>query len=188
MKTCSKCRIKKELKQFYKCKSSKDHFQWQCIECQKQYKKQHRKIYLEIEKQYNKKWNSGKGKESRKKYSNTPKGRFTSYKRNAKVSHRLFELSFNFASQLFLSNCFYCNSTPEPMNGIDRIDNNLGYTENNCVSCCEQCNKMKSGYSKKEWIRQCIKIVSYIQQKEGDEIEHFKTVIQKDQSRSSSYP
>jgi hypothetical protein len=28
-------------------------------------------------------------------------------------------------------------------NGIDRVDNKKGYTEENCVSCCGLCNRMK---------------------------------------------
>jgi hypothetical protein len=28
-------------------------------------------------------------------------------------------------------------------NGIDRVDNTLGYSKENCVSCCKICNYMK---------------------------------------------
>jgi hypothetical protein len=53
-------------------------------------------------------------------------------------------------------NCVYCGKVPSRnfnghptfngtylYNGIDRVDNNRGYTIDNCVSCCWECNSMK---------------------------------------------
>ena len=57
---------------------------------------------------------------------------------------------------LIKENCKYCNRKPEErnlhygkdnsrkVNGIDRIDSNKGYTIDNCVPCCEICNRMKT--------------------------------------------
>jgi hypothetical protein len=41
--------------------------------------------------------------------------------------------------------CFYCDEIPpgETHNGIDRIDNNIGYTLENIVPCCTMCNMLK---------------------------------------------
>lgn len=55
--------------------------------------------------------------------------------------------------------CFYCGSEPVAKsrykdekrktratifaNGIDRVDNNKGYSIENCVPCCSICNEMK---------------------------------------------
>ena len=41
-------------------------------------------------------------------------------------------------------------------NGIDRIDSSLGYTFENCVSCCKRCNLGKNDLSQSDflaWIR-----------------------------------
>lgn len=41
-------------------------------------------------------------------------------------------------------------------NGIDRVDNTKGYTVDNCVPCCEMCNKAKRDKTVaefKQWIR-----------------------------------
>lgn len=38
------------------------------------------------------------------------------------------------------------------VNGIDRVDNKIGYTKNNCVPCCWDCNKIKSDYTIYEWL------------------------------------
>lgn len=54
--------------------------------------------------------------------------------------------------------CHYCGSPPEiqvklgsysrwTRNGIDRVDNSIGYTPENSVTCCFACNRMKSTLS-----------------------------------------
>ena len=42
--------------------------------------------------------------------------------------------------------------------GIDRKDNNKGYTNDNCVPCCGFCNKMKMDHSIDEFYSQIIRI------------------------------
>ena len=45
-------------------------------------------------------------------------------------------------------------------NGLDRIDSGLGYTKENCVSCCWICNRAKRDMSQKdfmEWIDRLVK-------------------------------
>ena len=49
------------------------------------------------------------------------------------------------------------NSTPKQI-GIDRVDNTLGYTSNNVVSCCTECNFMKRTMNYQTFINKCIKI------------------------------
>ncbi len=56
---------------------------------------------------------------------------------------------------LHKENCHYCGAPPSNIyscptyngsytyNGIDRIDNNIGYTINNVVPCCADCNYFK---------------------------------------------
>lgn len=83
---------------------------------------------------------------------------------------------FNISEELFctliLQNCAYCNSEPQTKyniapskkykhnrvlmyNGIDRVDNTIGYLESNIVPCCEKCNMAKRDMSIqefKEWV------------------------------------
>jgi hypothetical protein len=53
-------------------------------------------------------------------------------------------LSFEDFKTYVLSPCYYCTSfVAEEVNGIDRINNDIGYEKDNCVACCETCNMMK---------------------------------------------
>jgi hypothetical protein len=36
-------------------------------------------------------------------------------------------------------------------NGVDRVNNSLGYTKDNCKPCCKMCNKMKGTMSLEEF-------------------------------------
>ncbi len=46
----------------------------------------------------------------------------------------------------------YAKSTVIFVNGIDRIDSNVGYILENCVPCCFPCNFAKSDRTQKEFI------------------------------------
>ena len=73
-------------------------------------------------------------------------------------------LSFDTFCKLSLSPCYYCGivgcssfkdrSTEliVKFNGIDRIDNNIGYTEENSVSCCKYCNTAKLDRTEQEFL------------------------------------
>lgn len=37
------------------------------------------------------------------------------------------------------------------LNGVDRLDNSVGYEPYNCVSCCKQCNTMKMNFTEQEF-------------------------------------
>jgi hypothetical protein len=47
--------------------------------------------------------------------------------------------------ELFESHCFFCGAAPpeDKSWGIDRLQNKLGYTYDNCVPCCQVCNFAK---------------------------------------------
>jgi len=83
---------------------------------------------------------------------------FGSYKRNARSRNYIWDLPYEKFVELINSNCYYCgieksnyvkcyfyeDEKPSlPFNGVDRIDNNIGYTIENSVPCCKQCNSSK---------------------------------------------
>lgn len=106
-----------------------------------------------------------------KKDNSAFNGLYNSYKFKAKERGLSFELTKETFKNYTKLNCFYCNGTPSNSykqvagsggiyiyNGIDRIDNKLGYTENNAVSCCGTCNHAKAQLTYDEFIRMVIKI------------------------------
>ena len=92
---------------------------------------------------------------------------FYDYKQKAKVRKLEFSLSKEEFKNIVLQNCYYCNTPPLQeafgsydnknrknrelskflYNGIDRLDNNEGYTVNNSVACCRDHNWMKKDLS-----------------------------------------
>ncbi|MCO6500053.1 MAG: hypothetical protein J5I47_06710 [Vicingus serpentipes] len=66
-------------------------------------------------------------------------------------------------------NCHYCGDSPIEkthqnlhgsiyINGLDRINNDLGYTTDNVVPCCEWCNKMKLDKNQSDFLNKIEKI------------------------------
>lgn len=98
------------------------------------------------------------------------------YKRNAEKRELKFSLTNDQFKDLIFGHCHYCGSKPTlskftssqsnrrdrelSYNGIDRVDNSMGYEYDNCVSCCHICNVAKSDLSFdefKSWIKRLVK-------------------------------
>lgn len=75
------------------------------------------------------------------------------------------------AFDLITRNCTYCDHAPKwPTDrvGIDRIDNNVGYHIDNCVSCCFTCNSAKGVMSReefKDWVDRIYKFINNLSRK-----------------------
>ncbi len=82
------------------------------------------------------------------------------YKHAAFKRNIEFKLTLDKFKELTYENCIYCGLVPQQIitprkstggsdwgdykyNGIDRTNNSIGYVENNCVSCCKDCNYAK---------------------------------------------
>lgn len=148
MKKCTKCKKEKEsnLKNFYKDSRAKDGLSSSCKECggnirKKYFQENHSKILI-LKKQYRK----------------TPKSKYSRYKTSARVRKYYFELTLEEFSKLIYQRCYYCGS--EEFIGIDRKDNKKGYTVENSVSCCKECNFSKHTQNASEFIERCKKIAS----------------------------
>lgn len=87
------------------------------------------------------------------------------YQRSAAKRGLAWELTREFALDLFTQRCFYCGTEPDReisikggghpvlVNGIDRIDSSLGYISTNCVPCCSTCNFAKRDLTFEQWTR-----------------------------------
>lgn len=86
---------------------------------------------------------------------------YRQYKKRGIESGKGFSLTREEFEFLIFSNCAYCDSPPSNCwkvesefssvalfyNGIDRVDNLIGYHKENCVACCIICNVAKSDMS-----------------------------------------
>ena len=96
---------------------------------------------------------------------------YRSYRRSAKVRKLEFNLTKELFRKLITSNCYYCGGDPvyvsyQPglnggfaYNGLDRMNNNIGYIESNVVTCCKICNRAKRNLTLDcfiNWIKQLV--------------------------------
>lgn len=93
---------------------------------------------------------------------------FKNYQKAAKRRGYFFELNKEQFNNLISGNCHYCGVEPLTnwfgtkrtiidtskfkYNGVDRIDNSIGYTMDNCVSCCKFCNNAKNTMTTEDFI------------------------------------
>jgi hypothetical protein len=96
------------------------------------------------------------------------------YKAGAKRRKRKFKLTEEEFLTICKSNCKYCNCPPTQVssgdkgcngkfiyNGIDRVDNNKGYTIENSVACCSICNIAKHQLSKDEFLNWITRVYNH---------------------------
>jgi len=83
---------------------------------------------------------------------------FSLYRTKAINHNKEWELNKEEFEKITKMNCFYCNSVPSNVSkkhnyeyiysGIDRVDNEKGYTKDNIVPCCYECNTKKGAITK----------------------------------------
>jgi hypothetical protein len=74
---------------------------------------------------------------------------YKDWMRRAYKNGRTFELSSSQFQAIVLKPCHYCGfQKSEQCIGIDRSDNQKGYTTDNCVPCCKLCNRIKHAFDK----------------------------------------
>jgi hypothetical protein len=87
---------------------------------------------------------------------------YSTYKSGAIRKGVSFELSFDAFYELTQKECYYCGRKPfqtlynkrypdRVYNGVDRIDSYRGYTTDNVVPCCRDCNFAKRTLTQKEF-------------------------------------
>jgi len=87
--------------------------------------------------------------------------RYERYLKGASKRGLVFELALGEFQVLTSSPCAYCDSPPDPHNGVDRQDNRQGYTKDNSVPCCWPCNRMKGDLDYGVFLRQIQRIYTY---------------------------
>ncbi len=103
------------------------------------------------------------------------------YKRNAKLYNRAWELSEEEFLKLTQEPCHYCGTLAfseiklkygmnggYAYNGIDRVDNSVGYIPSNVVTCCKRCNGAKSDMSYDDFVAWIIAVNKHLILKEDN--------------------
>lgn len=99
----------------------------------------------------------------------TYKDVYREYVKKSKVRDIDFSLSLEDAAELFTKPCFYCGNSPNNCRvrqsgtqvfyqGLDRVNNEIGYQKDNIVPCCKYCNSFKMERSQDEFFKHVEKI------------------------------
>lgn len=162
MKSCSKCKEIKPFEEFSKKASTKSGLQPQCKKCQSEYTREYnRKNKEEVLRKNRERNRRPDFIKKRKEYLNSPHAKYLRYKNSAKNTGRVFEFTEEKFIELFWKKpCTYCGESIESV-GVDRVDSSLGYTENNSVPCCEDCNRLKMDRNYDDWVNKMVKILKH---------------------------
>lgn len=99
------------------------------------------------------------------------------YKNSAKARNIKFNLSKHYFKRLINSRCEYCRCKYDEFNGIDRMQSDLDYTPNNCVTCCQMCNRAKLTMSPCDFLDRMYEIRGFKTTKDiVNEINQYETV------------
>ena len=86
---------------------------------------------------------------------------FRDTKRGAANRGYEFSLTREQVYSLVQQNCTYCGISPGNRIGLDRVDNERGYTPDNIVPCCEDCNRAKLTRTTEEFLSWAERVVRY---------------------------
>ena len=132
---CNKCKENKPIDCFYKNNSRKWGINTTCMPCERS-------------KMLN--------------FNATDKGRYGAHRRGARIRNLNFDISLEQYIQIAYKPCNYCGKFfRKNTNGIDRVDNNVGYVFENCVACCLVCNRMKNDLEKEEFFNHLLLILKH---------------------------
>lgn len=101
-------------------------------------------------------------KEENKKYS--------SYIKRAKDKQFQFEFTKDEFVSIINSPCVYCGITK--LNGLDRIDSNMGYTKANVQPCCGECNMAKYTMTHEQYINFIKRVYNHISMKDLQRLQY----------------
>ena len=100
---------------------------------------------------------------------------YYTYKKSAEKRGLEFDISKDEFRMITKENCFYCGVKPAQImngtakklygdwiyNGIDRIDDEIGYVSGNILPSCKKCNYAKQGMTTSDFIDHINKIYHY---------------------------
>lgn len=128
------------------------------------------------------KWHlNNKEHRSRKDKTNhrSPSYRWHLLKQNAKKRELECSITREQFEEASKRPCLYCKGALDTDSGwgshIDRLDNSLGYTFDNSVSCCDFCNRIKQDLLSVTEAKEVIKIIIEMRSKSNARTENSST-------------
>lgn len=109
------------------------------------------------------------------------RGKYTAYKNAALRRGYEYSITFEQFLNLTAKPCLYCGALPNKThrstnctnvfvyNGIDRFINSIGYTAENSVPCCWECNNAKGILDGPEYLALCRRISQHWNNREMEE-------------------
>lgn len=113
------------------------------------------------------------------------KAAFSRIKKDARAANREFSIKLEEFRYLSQQNCYYCGGAPANLityrgqnsftfryfmySGLDRINNEVGYTRQNVVPCCIICNRAKNSMPFKDFIDWINRLTQYTQWKANEQ-------------------
>lgn len=168
MKKCISCTTSNSIRWYRQEKYNKSSGNL-CNRCYS--KRAHQNEDKEYEIKYRKEYNSRpsvikRRNEWQRNHVSKPEIRLYRAKHKAKSRNLEFLLTLDQYSFLVKQPCYYCQKPISPYGGgLDRVDNNAGYTLINSVACCKLCNVMKRDLTQKDFYSHTQKIVEVLLQR-----------------------
>ena len=80
-----------------------------------------------------------------KKYNLTIERKYTQLQAKCKHKNYKLDITLDKYKSLIKDGCFYCSSTLDKTGvSLDRLNNDNGYTVDNVVPCCGNCNQIRN--------------------------------------------
>lgn len=99
------------------------------------------------------------------RYQQTIRGRYNRLKHR----HKDATLTLDEYASIIKHDCYYCgDKLPTHGYGLDRRDNSKGYTAENCVACCDICNRAKRHHPEEVFYAWARRLVINLDKKGND--------------------
>lgn len=167
-KKCEKCDIKLKFsnqsglckKHRYKKYNENKEYKERALIRSKEYAKKYKEKHREKSKLWQKN-NPERTKQIRLKTMSGPNNRFTRSRHTAEKRRGLdWGIEKSKYYELIKNTCHYCHSGLDTCGiGLDRLDNDRGYTLDNVVPCCGDCNKIRGDRLTSEEMKVAMKAV-----------------------------
>lgn len=94
-------------------------------------------------------------------YRNIENRSWNKYVGGARKRGYCWEITKEQHTKLITSDCSYCGAKPSPINGIDRVNNEIGYMPDNVVAACTICNKAKYTLTRDVFIAWALRLAAH---------------------------